>query len=238
MARRWRMPRCDWECGRRFLCRRYRRRRRFREFVNMERNGRLWANVMPMRAPPAKHGLRNRARWQCMLSIKFKLCWDRGLPAKNFRHRRPAWTPCWCQSGGGGLIGGIASWYGGTAKVMGVEPQAAPTLAEALKAGRPVDAETGSIAADSLAPRRVGELMFPIAQAYVEKVVLVSDDDIRQAQAALWEVLRLVAEPGGAAALAGLLGGGYRPRDGERVGVIISGGNTTAVDFGERVQAK
>ncbi len=140
--------------------------------------------------------------------------------------------------GGGGLIGGIAAWYGGTAKLIGVEPQAAPTLAKALKAGHPVDAETGSIAADSLAPRRVGELMFPIAQAYVEKVVLVSDDAIRQAQAALWNVLRVVAEPGGAAALAGLLGGEYRPRDGERVGVIISGGNTTAVDFGERLQAK
>ena len=140
--------------------------------------------------------------------------------------------------GGGGLIGGIAAWYGGTAKLIGVEPQAAPTLAKALKAGHPVDAETGSIAADSLAPRRVGELMFPIAQAYVEKVVLVSDDAIRQAQAALWNVLRVVAEPGGAAALAGLLGGEYRPRDGERVGVIISGGNTTAVDFGERLQTK
>ncbi len=139
--------------------------------------------------------------------------------------------------GGGGLIGGIAAWYGGTAKIIGVEPQAAPTLAKALKAGHPVDAETGSIAADSLAPRRVGELMFPIAKAYVEKVVLISDDDIQQAQAALWNVLRVVAEPGGAAALAGLLGGGYRPRDGERVGVIVSGGNTTAVDFGERVQA-
>jgi threonine dehydratase len=140
--------------------------------------------------------------------------------------------------GGGGLIGGIAAWYGGTGKIIGVEPQGAPTLAKALKAGHPVDAETGSIAADSLAPRRVGELMFPIAQAYVEKVVLISDDDIQQAQAALWNELRVVAEPGGAAALAGLLGGGYRSRDGERVGVIVSGGNTTAVDFGERVQAK
>jgi len=134
--------------------------------------------------------------------------------------------------GGGGLIGGIAAWYAGTAKIIGVEPEAAPTLTEALRAGRPVDAETGSIAADSLAPRRVGELMFPIARAYVDHVVLVSDAAIRHAQEALWAALRVVVEPGGAAALAGLLSGGYKPALGERVAVLISGGNTTAVDFG------
>jgi len=133
--------------------------------------------------------------------------------------------------GGGGLIGGIAAWYAGTAKIIGAEPEAAPTLAEAFRAGRPVDAETGSIAADSLAPRRVGDLMFPIALAHVDYVVLVSDAAIRQAQEALWATVRVVAKPGGAAALAGLLGGGYRPALGERVGVLISGGNTTAVDF-------
>src|SRR5207247_827599 len=76
--------------------------------------------------------------------------------------------------GGGGLIGGIAAWYAGTTKVIGVEPEGAPTLYKALEAGKPVDAETGSIAADSLAPRRVGALMFPIAQAHVARVVLVS----------------------------------------------------------------
>jgi threonine dehydratase len=134
--------------------------------------------------------------------------------------------------GGGGLIGGIAAWYRGDIKIVGIEPTAAPTLTEALKAGRPVDAEAGGIAADSLAPRRVGELMFPIARDYVDRVVLVSDADIRRAQEALWEHLRLAVEPGGAAALAGLLSGGYEPAPGERVGVVISGGNTTAVDFG------
>jgi threonine dehydratase len=133
--------------------------------------------------------------------------------------------------GGGGLIGGVAAWYGGTARVVGVEPQAAPTLTKALEAGHPVDAETGSIAADSLAPQRVGELMFPLAKRYVERVVLVSDGDIRRAQGALWAALRIVAEPGGAAALAGLLSGGYRPAPGERVGVVVSGANTSAVDF-------
>jgi len=135
--------------------------------------------------------------------------------------------------GGGGLIGGIAAWYAGTAKIIGVEPRAAPTLTEALRAGRPVDTEAGGIAADSLAPRHVGELMFPIAQAYVDHVVLVSDAAIRRAQDALWAAVRIVAEPGGAAALAALLDGGYTPTAGERVGIVVSGGNTTAVDFGD-----
>ena len=133
--------------------------------------------------------------------------------------------------GGGGLIGGIAAWYGGRIRIIGVEPAAAPTLYRALQAGHPVDAEAGGVAADSLAPRRVGELMFPFAQKYVERVVLVSDEAILQAQAALWNVLRVVAEPGGAAALAALLSGEYKPKAGERVGVLVCGGNTTAVDF-------
>lgn len=133
--------------------------------------------------------------------------------------------------GGGGLIGGIAAWYEGRTRVVGVEPATAPTLYRALEAGRPVDAEAGGIAADSLAPRRVGELMFPIAQEYVDQVLLVSDDAILQAQAALWNVLRIAAEPGGAAALAALLSGKYQPRPGERLGVLVCGGNTTAVDL-------
>jgi threonine dehydratase len=133
--------------------------------------------------------------------------------------------------GGGGLIGGIAAWYGGRIKVVGVEPEASPTLERALAAGQPVDAEAGGIAADSLAPRRVGTLMFPIAQRHVDRVVLVTDDAIRQAQQALWSVLRIVAEPGGAAAFAALVSGRYRPQPGERVGVLVSGGNTVAVDF-------
>ena len=133
--------------------------------------------------------------------------------------------------GGGGLIGGIAAWYAGKPRVVGVEPEGAPTLTEALAAGRPVDAPAGSVAADSLAPRRVGELMFPIAQAHVERVVLVTDEAILEAQPALWETLRIVAEPGGAAAFAALLERRYPPARGERVGVVVSGGNTTAVDF-------
>jgi threonine dehydratase len=133
--------------------------------------------------------------------------------------------------GGGGLIGGIAAWYEGKTRIIGVEPESAPTLSYALQAGRPVDAPAGGIAADSLAPRRVGELMFPLAQKYVERVVLVDEDAIRRAQQALWTVLRVVAEPGGAAAFAALLSGRYQPGSRERVGVLVCGGNTTAVDF-------
>jgi threonine dehydratase len=133
--------------------------------------------------------------------------------------------------GGGGLIAGIAGWYAGSCRIVGVEPHKAPTLTAALSAGRPVDAEAGGIAADSLAPRRVGTLTFPIAQAHVERVLLVSDEEIRAAQRLLWDRLRIVAEPGGAAALAGVLSAGYDARPGARIAVIVCGGNTEAVSF-------
>jgi threonine dehydratase len=133
--------------------------------------------------------------------------------------------------GGGGLIGGIAAWYRGATRVIAVEPELSPTLHAAIEAGQPVDAPADGIAADSLAPRRVGALMFPIARAHVERVVLVSDDAIRQAQAALWSKLRVVAEPGAAAPFAALLSGRYQPAADERVAVLISGANTTAVKF-------
>jgi threonine dehydratase len=133
--------------------------------------------------------------------------------------------------GGGGLIAGIAAYYGNRLRVVAVEPDGAPTLARALEAGEPVDAPAGSIAADSLAPRRVGTLVFPIAQEFVDRVVLVTDEAIREAQKALWDRLRVVAEPGAAAPMAALLSHAYVPARGEKVGVLISGGNTTAVNF-------
>jgi threonine dehydratase len=133
--------------------------------------------------------------------------------------------------GGGGLIGGIAAWYGNRIRIVAVEPESAPTLHAAFEAGRPVDAPAGGIAADSLAPRRVGELMFAIARNNVAQVVLVTDDAIREAQGALWSKLRVVAEPGGAAAFAALLSARYRPSKGEHVAVLLCGANTTAVRF-------
>jgi threonine dehydratase len=133
--------------------------------------------------------------------------------------------------GGGGLIAGLAAWYAGRIKVIGIEPSASPTLTRALQAGHPVDAEAGGLAADSLAPKRVGERVFPIARDYVRETILVSDAAISQAQHMLWNALRIVAEPGGAAAFSAVLSGAYQPQDGERVCIVISGGNTTAVNF-------
>ena len=125
-----------------------------------------------------------------------------GTVGLEFESQSPKLDTLLVAVGGGGLIGGIAAWYGSRVKIVGVEPERAPTLTRALQAGRPVDAEAGGIAADSLAPKRVGELMFPIAQAHVQSVLLVSDDAIVEAQKALWKVMRVVAEPGGAAAFA------------------------------------
>jgi len=132
--------------------------------------------------------------------------------------------------GGGGLIGGIGAWCGERTRVVGVEPELAPTLAHALAAGAPVDAPAGGIAADSLAPRRIGERAFAIARHCIESV-LVTDEAIAHAQQALWRTLRIAAEPGGVTSLAALLSGRFQPTSGSRVGVVISGGNTSAVNF-------
>ena len=129
--------------------------------------------------------------------------------------------------GGGGLIGGIAAYLTKDVRVVGAEPDGAPTLFRARQQGRPVDAPAGSIAADALAPRRVGELVFPITQGYVDDVVLVGDDAIRAAQARLWQAFRIAAEPAAAVGVAALLTGAYRPGPGEHVAVVISGANLT-----------
>jgi threonine dehydratase len=129
--------------------------------------------------------------------------------------------------GGGGLIGGIAASFAGSVRVIGVEPAAAPTLTMARAAGAPTDAPAGGIAADALAPRRIGDLVFPITQSYVSDVVLVDDDAIRAAQRVLWDTARLIVEPAAAVGIAALLTGAYRPGVGERLAVVISGANTT-----------
>ena len=133
--------------------------------------------------------------------------------------------------GGGGLIAGIAAWFGGRIKIVGVEPVLAPTLARALEAGHPVPAPAGGVAADSLAPAQIGQLTYPIAQQHVDSVVLVTDEEIVAAQTSLWNTCRIVTEPGGAAAAAALLSGRYRPGPQERVAVLVCGANTSAVDF-------
>jgi len=154
-----------------------------------------------------------------------------GTVGLEFEEQFPKLDTLLVAVGGGGLIGGVASWYAGRVKIVGAEPEAAPTLTYALKAGHPVDSPAGGIAADSLAPKQVGQLMFPIAEKNVQGMILVSDAAILEAQEALWKTLRVVAEPGGAAAFAALLSRHYQPEPGEHVGVLICGGNTTAVNF-------
>jgi len=160
-----------------------------------------------------------------------------GTVGLEFEEQAPDLDTLLVAVGGGGLIGGVGAWYGGRIKIVGVEPEAAPTLSNAMRAGRPVDSEAGGIAADSLAPKRVGELMFPLAQSYVNHVVLVPDEAIQEAQIELWKVLRVATEPGGAAAFAALSSRRYVPAAGERVGVLVCGGNTTAVDFTQAKRA-
>jgi threonine dehydratase len=159
-----------------------------------------------------------------------------GTVGLELEEQAPQVTTLLVAVGGGGLIAGLAAWYDGRIKIVAVEPTKAPTLARALEAGRPVDAEAGGIAAESLAPRRVGELVFPLIQRYVDRSVLVSDEAILDAQQRLWKTLRVVAEPGGAAALAALTSGAYVPAADERVGVLICGGNTS-IDFKARLAA-
>jgi threonine dehydratase len=134
--------------------------------------------------------------------------------------------------GGGGLIAGIASWFAGTARVVGVEPDGAPTLTYARAEGRPADAPAGSVAADALAPRQVGELVFPITESYVDDVVLVDDESILAAQRALWQAFRIAAEPAASVGIAALLAGAYKPAPGEHVTVVISGANMSPSQLG------
>jgi threonine dehydratase len=128
--------------------------------------------------------------------------------------------------GGGGLIGGTAAWLREEACVVAVEPECCPTLSSALAAGKPVDVEVGGLATDALGASRIGDIGFASASRWVDESVLVPDASIRRAQWLLWNRLRLIAEPGGATALAGLVSGAFRPRSGGRVAVLVCGGNT------------
>jgi len=156
-----------------------------------------------------------------------------GTLARELSQQAPDLTHVLVATGGGGLIGGVAAWYAGSGtQVISVEPEGCPTLASAIGAGRPVPAPVGGIAADSLGARQVGALMFPIAARLVAAAVLVPDAAIRDAQRRLWEACRLLAEPGGATALAALLAGAWVPPPGARVGVILCGGNAAPDSLG------
>jgi threonine dehydratase len=133
--------------------------------------------------------------------------------------------------GGGGLIAGVAAWFDGRVRVVGVEPEGSRALHAALAAGRPVDVSVQSVAADSLGSRSVGALNLAIAQRGVDHVALVSDEAIRAAQRTLWRDMTIIAEPGGAAAYAALASGAYRPAPDERVGVLVCGANADLTAF-------
>ena len=127
--------------------------------------------------------------------------------------------------GGGGLISGVASWFEGRVKLVGVEPEGSRAMDAALRAGGPVEVPIQSIAADSLGARQIGALAYAICKSRVEGVALVRDAEIVEAQRQLWRDYSLIAEPGGAAAFAALFSGAYVPGAGERVGVLICGSN-------------
>ena len=149
-----------------------------------------------------------------------------GTVGREFEQDAPDVTHVLVATGGGGLIGGIAAWYASRIQVISVEPEGCPGLHDALAAGRPVPAPVGGLAADALGARQVGDIMFAVARQHVAQAVLVRDDAIRAAQRALWEQFRLIAEPGGATALAALLSGAFTPPPGAVVGVLVCGGNT------------
>lgn len=154
-----------------------------------------------------------------------------GTLAKELHEQAPDLETVIVAVGGGGLIGGMAAWYDRAVKVIAVEPHSCATLHRSLQQGERVVIEPSGLAMDALGASSVGELMFPIAQRSIDRAVLVSDDNIRAAQRWLWDNLRLIAEPGGATALAALLANAYQPGDGEIIGVVICGANTDPATF-------
>ena len=127
--------------------------------------------------------------------------------------------------GGGGLIGGVAAWFGQRSRVVALEPERAPTLHSARLAGAPVDVAVGGIAADSLGAKRIGQLGWEVTQRHVQDALLLGDEAILAAQRWLWKELRLAVEPGAALGLAALQSGAYQPRADEKVALILCGGN-------------
>jgi threonine dehydratase len=158
-----------------------------------------------------------------------------GTLGKEIEEQLPGIDTLLVAVGGGGLIGGIAAWFEGRVKVVGVEPVTSNALHAALAAGKPVKVTPSGIAADSLGASYAGKLMFEIARRHVDHVTLVGDDDIRKAQAWLWDRARLVTEPGGAAAMAAILSGRYRPAADERVCVLVCGANTEPEAFAKSI---
>jgi len=148
-----------------------------------------------------------------------------GTVALEFEQDAPELTHVVVAAGGGGLYGGIASWYGGRVGMVIAEPEQCPTLMVAALMGQPADVPAGGIAADSLGARRVGDLAFAVMMEQGGRSVALADEAIRHAQLWLWDRLRIVAEPGGATALAAVLSGSWSPPAGAQVGVVVCGAN-------------
>jgi threonine dehydratase len=128
--------------------------------------------------------------------------------------------------GGGGLIGGISSWFRGDAKVIGVETEGTPSMHAAIAAGGPIEVEVSGLAVSSLGSNRIGDIPWNAIAQWVEGSILVSDDEVRTAQRWLWNETRLIAEPGAATTVAALLTGKYQPQPGEKVVALVCGANT------------
>ncbi|WP_201862037.1 threonine/serine dehydratase [Microvirga soli] len=158
-----------------------------------------------------------------------------GTAALEWEQDAPALDTVLVAVGGGGLISGVASWWSGRVKVVGVEPEGSRALHAALEAGRPVDVEVDSVAADSLGAKNTGDLVYEVCRESVDHVALVTDQAIRDAQRMLWRDYRIASEPGGAAALAALISGAYMPRSGERIGVLLCGANVELQKLAELV---
>jgi threonine dehydratase len=156
-----------------------------------------------------------------------------GTLARELSDQLPVLDTVIVAVGGAGLVGGIAAWFCDDVRVVGVEPETAPTLSAALEAGEPVDIDVSGIAADSLGANRVGLIGLAVARRYVDRVVLVDDEAITAARRALWVETRVAAEPGAAAPLAALQTGAYVPGPDERVALVICGGNASPADLAE-----
>jgi threonine dehydratase len=128
-------------------------------------------------------------------------------------------------TGGGGFTAGQAAWFQDRVKIVSVEPENSQCLRAALAADAPVPVPVSGLAADSLGARQLGDVPWQIVRHFVDEAVTVPDDEISAAQRALWDDLRLVVEPGGAAAFAAIRSGAYRPVPGEQVVVVVCGSN-------------
>jgi threonine dehydratase len=127
--------------------------------------------------------------------------------------------------GGGGLIAGALAWLQGRRKIVAIEPETCAALTRARKAGAPVDVEVSGVAANALGAKKIGKICFDLAEAQDTPCLTVTDAAITAAQTALWQEMRQLVEPAGAAALAALMSGAYTPDPGEKVAVLVCGGN-------------